>query len=630
MNIKATTTAAAASIMTACSSLFISNNCNNNNNNYYPNRHHQHGAGPLSSFSSSSRTRNRSSATRRRRRRRTHTAFVTATHHVIVSASITNAAAAAAAVTLASTIVLGATAAFTNHSFFNQHYYFIGDAGRGGTGTTVTGGSIGTRSTSTRTRSRARNEQQEGNVNNNLSNHFTFRNNVSSHQALLSSTGPNNDSNTESSSCSFLSEKENNHDYNHSIPRTFQTKADIYFQKHDKIPQPPIIHEQLEQLIQNDTRDSGYGTTTSATTSMSSFFFNNNNNIQKKESILIIGDVHGCLHELQALVQKAQDVNNNHHLFDCIILVGDLCNKGPHSAKVIQFVRQQKYWYTVRGNHDDGALAAALGCMVRRKQTKYAWVMTTLSSKNKQEANNDSGDGDGDGDDDDGDGDGDGDNCIESSSSLSDEDVEWLSNIPYTISIPKSYWQSDNGESNIKNDEKDTSKRKMKEDVIIVHAGFIPNEPIETQGIQSMVTIRDVMKIQQSSNQNDNDSQHDDGQHYHSNHNNNSINLKAEKCQYLKLSKYDKTKYNGKKQHKPWAKVWNGPQLVVFGHDAKRGLQRERFAIGLDTGCTYGKELSGIILPEKTIVSVKAEKEYCPIQNRGKYRNNRKKNNEGS
>jgi len=56
----------------------------------------------------------------------------------------------------------------------------------------------------------------------------------------------------------------------------------------------------------------------------------------------------------------------------------------------------------------------------------------------------------------------------------------------------------------------------------------------------------------------------------------------------------------------PWASLWRGPELVVFGHDAVTGLQRHRHAIGLDTGCVYGGRLTGLLLPEREVVSVPA------------------------
>ena len=311
--------------------------------------------------------------------------------------------------------------------------------------------------------------------------------------------------------------------------RTYSTKTDEYFEKHSKIPLPPIIHDNLDSMLQRRQKqqlgverrqDDADEEERSASSS---------------KKILIIGDVHGCLTELKLLIEKATHECNNSQNFFAIILVGDLVNKGPFSAEVIQYVRRQQQQnqesnhcnvFAVRGNHDDAALAAALGDKERSQKPRYNWT--------KQ---------------------------------LSDEDVEWMADLPYTITIPSSYLQGDNNR-----DTNDANKQAEK-DVIVVHAGLLPNEALSDQRPKLMTTIRNVSHSDSPDKSDDNE----------------------ERIEHIAV-----------------AKAWKGPEFVIFGHDARRGLQQEEYALGLDTGCVYGKQLTGIILPERQLVSVNALEEYSP------------------
>ena len=151
---------------------------------------------------------------------------------------------------------------------------------------------------------------------------------------------------------------------------------------------------------------------------------------------------------------------------------------------------------------------------------------------------------------------------------MSDEDVEFLSELPYTLRIPQEWCSND--------DNPDTTG-----DVVVVHAGLIPGVALSEQTTTTMVTLREVVVESSSSRSSDTST-------ISNNNNNNNSRV-------------------------PWASVWSGPDTIVFGHDARRGLQQYPWAVGLDTGACYGKQLTGLVLPERTIVQVEALDVHCPI-----------------
>ena len=59
-----------------------------------------------------------------------------------------------------------------------------------------------------------------------------------------------------------------------------------------------------------------------------------------------------------------------------------------------------------------------------------------------------------------------------------------------------------------------------------------------------------------------------------------------------------------------WMDAWGGPDTVVYGHDAVKGLQVRPLSIGLDSGCCYGGALTALIWPENRLVSVPAARMY--------------------
>ncbi|XP_054723758.1 bis(5'-nucleosyl)-tetraphosphatase PrpE [asymmetrical]-like [Uloborus diversus] len=132
---------------------------------------------------------------------------------------------------------------------------------------------------------------------------------------------------------------------------------------------------------------------------------------------------------------------------------------------------------------------------------------------------------------------------------LTPDHIRYLTELPYTISLPSV-------------------------NAVVVHAGLLPGVQVEANDIHAMVNMRNI-----------------------------KINFQEGSFKAL----------DNVCEGEAWASLWCGPQHVFFGHDSRRMLQIERAATGLDTGCVYGKNLTGIFVsgPRKSqFRQVAALKEY--------------------
>jgi len=71
---------------------------------------------------------------------------------------------------------------------------------------------------------------------------------------------------------------------------------------------------------------------------------------------LVVGDIHGCFDEFQALLDKVGLSDD-----DEIIAVGDLVNRGPASDKVLAFFQNMPNTRSIIGNHEHKHLRAVRG-----------------------------------------------------------------------------------------------------------------------------------------------------------------------------------------------------------------------------------------------------------------------------
>jgi hypothetical protein len=153
--------------------------------------------------------------------------------------------------------------------------------------------------------------------------------------------------------------------------------------------------------------------------------------IDSFDEVIVIGDVHGCADELQALVHV---VNEAPHATSKIlkIFVGDLVNKGPKNCEVLDFMLMHKRdCISVRGNHDEVALREYFRFKKSGEQleAKYRWA-----------------------------------------EELNEDQVNYLLNLPYTISMSS-----------------------LTPRAVVVHAGLVPGLRLNDTNPLDLVSMRNLV-----------------------------------------------------------------------------------------------------------------------------------------
>ena len=214
---------------------------------------------------------------------------------------------------------------------------------------------------------------------------------------------------------------------------------------------------------------------------------------------LIIGDVHGCRHELEELVSKFAPVRGKDRMFQ----TGDLVNRGPDSLGAARFAKEHGI-QSVMGNHE-WRLVSIMARKPADRNPKEQAYLTRLGADPEELA-------------------------------------ELVKDFPFWIEDP---------------------------DFTLVHAGLEPGKSrLEDMARKVLLTVRTW-----------------DG--------------RGEDMDRV--------------GDPPWFDLVRWPRTVVFGHWALGGLVEKPGFRGLDSGCVYGKSLSGWCVEEDRIIQVPAQKAYAHL-----------------
>ncbi|KAK5118427.1 hypothetical protein LTR62_002941 [Meristemomyces frigidus] len=293
--------------------------------------------------------------------------------------------------------------------------------------------------------------------------------------------------------------------------------------------------------------------------------------------LVFVGDVHGCRDELERLLAKVGFDKKRDHL----IATGDVVSKGPDSAGVLDLLAHHGA-QSVRGNHEDRLLEAwkvlsgSDAAAPSEEATSKGYSKDAALLKH-----------------------------------LKPHHMKYLQAMPLILRIPPLPQATATATFSSSSSSSSSSHKKehhnIAEEILVIHAGLVPHVPLERQDPYFVMNMR-------------------------------TIDHKTHVPSALRETK--------KGRSKPWIELWNWynsrleqgkevagfhvwsfrewvarqretsggwleglsgkkgsrakekpkPQVAMYGHDSKMGLQLHRWSKGLDTACVSGGELTALVL----------------------------------
>lgn len=311
--------------------------------------------------------------------------------------------------------------------------------------------------------------------------------------------------------------------------------------------------------------------------------------------LFIVGDVHGCAKELSELIKKAKERTAQFQ----VVLVGDLFTKGPDPVGVFELIQEHKA-LCIKGNHDWALWASLLQASRRGLGSLPEHTQQTLHLIRYHRR------------------------AI----------FDYLSLLPHAFTSTVSpLVQRNNWEPEFP--------------LTIVHAGIDPTQGLAATSERMLLTARfvrwdsqenhkklvlvpsgyraEALAAQSASGAGSNAPISSPGvSHAPLRHSVvgsflDTTKLVASEGGSVPANAVSTGPVSAGFEKFRWHELHHGPELIVFGHDAKQGLFRKTLptgrpiCVGVDTGCTYGRSLTGYFPEFDDAIQVASKRTYFDI-----------------